>query len=576
MAFGFNCLELDGVTPQNIAGNSTPAFLREIPGGCRCFFQARATGDVAPYVSTSSTRAATSAGLAAATSEFFGVDFLENAPGPAPTVTLNAAGEIAQLAPLPASLLAAGVVAAVRVTYSGGAYVDVQGTLASVTAALAAGGSSSGIVGPLATVYVEPPAPAGRGNDATGVRGDAARPFATLTGALAVMQSGDTISLAAGSYAPPSGPIPAPLTSGAIVAPSGPGSTVIDGTGTGLACLDFSSSAARVQWGLEGFRLNNTGGVALRADGSAAPAGQFFQNGALSLDLVVLEAGSVELRYLGTLAAVRVILVTPDTVKVDTCDTVFFLQLLAFGGGPLLISADCDDPLNPAGPGTQLGPARFAGDCVLAAGTIVCEGQGGVYAAPGSQLPAVTANALTVSVGGFVSSWTMLGALSSLDLAGAGSKMPDAQNFIDLRGATIAGSCALACGPGATSTVRVEAGGASFGGSVSIGEACLANLRTASFSGGILASLTTPGSSGRVIPPTFAVTPELVVAPPGVSSFALPFRLDAPSYAVALDYSAAGDGPGAVVIRGTTSFDVESLSNTPTGTVAAIVSYYGA
>lgn len=589
MAFGFVCFELDGTTQQNIAAMGTPAFVRELPpdlapsGGSRCWFQAVAPG-VAPYASTVLLRPVLVAGLAGASPDFLPVNFSENASAPAPTITVNAAGEIAQLAPLPASLLAPGVVAAVRVTFTGGVYCDVQGTIVSVAAALAAGGGGTvGIVGPLATVYVEPPAPLGRGSDVTGQRGDASRPFATLTGAFGAMQSGDTMVLASGTYAPPAGPVPAALTDGVIRAASGATSTIIDAQGTGLPGLDFGG-ASRGLWRLEGFHIaQDPGARALSADGSAAPAGTYFVNGSLACSNVVITGGDVFVKYAGTFVGAFTVGVSGGLWRFETCGTVFFASGQFLGGESMEIATDNDDPLSPTLGASQLGPVRFDGACVFVGGSgnaISCSLQGGVYAAPGSVMPQINGIGLTKATAGpgWFSQLTVLGSCESIDFTNIGA-FPDVQGVFDLRGANVNGQCNIAQTPGAVNTLQVAAGGAVFGSSVSIGEGCRADVRTSSFAGGILAQLSTAGSNGRVLPPTFATFPELVQVPPLVSSFALPFRLDSLDYAIALDYDSPGDAPGFAPAAGrtTTSFDVLSSTPAPSaGTVRAIVSFYGA
>lgn len=583
MAFGFVCFELDGTTQQNIAAMGTPAFVRELPpdlapsGGSRCWFQAVAPG-VAPYASTILLRPALVAGLVGASPDFLPVNLFENASAPAPTITVNAAGEIAQLSPLDASQLAPGVVAATRITFTGGVYCDVQGTIVAVAAALAAGGGgSAGIVGPLASVYVEPATPLGRGSDVTGTRGDASRPFATLTAAFAAMQSGDTMVLASGTYAPPAGPIPATLTDGVIL---GATSTIIDAQGTGLVGLDFGG-ASRGLWRLEGFRIaQDPGALALSADGSAAPAGTFFVNGSLALSNVVITGGDVLVKYAGTFVGAFTVGVSGGLWKLNTCGTVFFVSGQFLGGESMEVDTDNDDPLSPTLGASQLGPVRFDGGCVYPAGTITCANQGGVYSAPGSILPQVTGSGLSKATAGpgWFSSVTILGSCELIDFSNVGA-FPDVQGVFDLGGANVNGQCNIAQTPGAVNTLQIAAGGAVFGSSVSIGEGCRADMRTASFAGGILAQLSTAGSNGRVLPPTFATLPELVQVPPLPSSFSLPFRLDSTDYAVALDYDGPGDAPGHVptASRTTTSFDVISSTAFPSGnSVRCIVSFYGA
>lgn len=580
MAFGFVCFELDGTTQQNIAAIGTPAFVRELPpdlapsGGSRCWFQAVAPG-VAPYASTTLSRAVLSAGLAGASPDFLPVDFLENASAPAPTITVNGAGEIAQLAPLPASLLAPGVAAAVRVTFTGGVYCDVQGTIASVAAALSAGGAgSAGVVGPLATVYVEPPTPLGRGNDLTGVRGDASRPFATLTAAFGAMQNGDTMVIAPGSYAPPAGPIPAALLQGVIRASSGASATVIDAQGSGVPALNFDG-APRELWRVEGVRLaQDPGALALSADGTGQPAGSYFTNGSLALSNVVITGGDVLARYVGTLVGAFTVGVSGGLWKLNTCNTVFFASAQFLAGESMEIETDNDDPLSPTLGATQLGPVRFDGGCVFPAGTITCVKQGGVYAAPGSVLPQVTGSGLSKAIAGpgFFSQVSIFGICELVNFSALGA-FPDVQGVIDLSGAQVDGVSVIAQTPGAVNTLRVAAGGAQFGALLTIGEGCLADLRTASFAPGILAGLATAGSNGRVIPPTFAMDPQPIASP---TPFAFPFRVDSTDYAVAVDIDDGNAGVCATTNRTNIGFQVQPQAAPPGALMRAVVSFYGA
>lgn len=83
-------------------------------------------------------------------------------------------------------------------TQTDGPYLEVVGTMAATAALLAASGGGS-IVGPGNVVYLSP-STAG-GNDATGQRGNAARPFATWNAALAAMLDGDQLRVGPGFYA---------------------------------------------------------------------------------------------------------------------------------------------------------------------------------------------------------------------------------------------------------------------------------------------------------------------------------------------------------------------------------------
>lgn len=574
MSFGFTCPDLNGQN-QNISAFGTPAFVVELGTGSRVWFQGVAPG-VAPYASSTITRAAMVAGLAGAGADFTPIDFLDlNGT----TITINGDGEIASITALAPPLLPPALPAACRIVYSSGVYCDVQGTVAAVSAAISAGGGgAAAVVGPLSTVYLEPPSPNGRGNDATGQRGNAARPFATMDAAIAAMLNGDTLEIASGTYAAPSAQIPALLVDAVWRSSSGATSVVIDAQGTGAPAIDLGG-ATRQLWRLEGIRIaQDPGQLAISADGSAATPGTYFANGSLALSNVVVMGGDVLARYVGTLVGAFTVAVSGGTWTLDTCGTVFFTSAQFVGGETMAIAVDNDDPLSPTGGASQIPPVRFDSACVFPSGTITCSGQGGLYAAPGSVLPQITGSVLTQSIAGpgWFSQVTILGACELVNFA-AGGAFPDVQGTIDLTGAIIDGVSAIAQTPGAVNTLRVAAGGTVFGDVITIGEGCLADMRTASFAPGILAGLVTAGTNGRVIPPTFATFPELVQVPPLVSSFSLPFRLDSTDYAVALDYDAPGDAPGHVPIRTTTSFDVLSSTPAPSaGTVRAIVTYYGA
>ena len=574
MPFGFNCPDLNGQT-QNISAFGTPAFVVALsPSGSRVFFQGATLPGVPQYASSTITRAAMVAGLVGAGEDFTPIDFL-NLDGA--TITINGDGEIASITPLPASLLPPAVPAACRIAYSSGAYCDVQGTVAAVEAAISAGGGggAAGVVGPLATVYVEPSAPTGRGNDATGQRGNAARPFATLTAALAAMQSGDTLELAAGVYLPPAGPVPAALLQGAIVAPSGAARTVILGTGSGLPCLDFGGTA-RDLWTIRGVRLeNDPGALCLSADGTGAPAGSFFVNGSLALQEVVFINGDALFRYVGTLVLGFAIAPTPGTWTIDTCNTVLFLGAELFGGISLEAFADNDDPLSPAGVGNELGPLRFDGSSLMPGGTITLHEQAGIYAAPGSVLSQVTALGLTRSVAGpppfgFFSQVTILGSVQLIDFGNVGA-FPDVQGLVDLTGCVCSGNVTISQTPGATTTLQVAAGGASFGGIVTIGEGTRANLRTASFSGGVLASIVTGGSSGRVIPPTFALFPAAAALP--VTAFPFGFRLDGIDYVITTEITNPAAGPVATTLKTQIGFELTPAA--AAGELGPVLTYWG-
>lgn len=464
-------------------------------------------------------------------------------------------------------------VAAFQKMSGGLAQINPDGNLLALLLAVGAipSGGGGGIVGPLSTVYVEPPTPTGRGDDATGERGNAAKPFATLDAAFAAMQNGDTLALAAGTYAPPTNPIPTTLLSAVIRCPSGAGATVIDGTGTTRPCLDFGGGA-RELWNVYGLRLqHDPGQLCLSADGSAAAKGQFFGNGALALAGVVIIGGDVLTRYVASLVGPLMTMPTGGTWQIDTCGSVLFNGCTLIDVA-MEVTTDNDDPLSPASSGPNP-PVRFDGATVFPTGTITLGEQGGVYSAPGSVLPQVTGSGLTKSLMGFFSQVSLFGTVSLIDFSNLGA-LPDIQGVVDLTGVRCTGQCNIEQAAGSLNTAGVAAAGAFFGSFVVAGEQTRWNLQNASFPSGILNQLTTTGS-GIVIPPAFCMPPQPVVSTPATTDFVFPFACIANEYVVALDYDAAGNGLGSVTTRTPGGFSVDTGVSVPTGNVRCAVSYYG-
>lgn len=106
------------------------------------------------------------------------------------------------------------------------------------------GGGASDIVGPANVVYVESPP---KGNDATGQRGNAALPFATVAAAMAVMQDGDQMRIAPGFYLCENISPPVGVTRLSIVG-SGRGTTGLACSlgGGGNTCLTFGDTISSV------------------------------------------------------------------------------------------------------------------------------------------------------------------------------------------------------------------------------------------------------------------------------------------------------------------------------------------
>lgn len=163
------------------------------------------------------------------------------------------------------------------------AYVDGVGlytchdpTAGAAVWALVSGSSGGGIVGPANAVYLEP---APKGNDATGQRGNAAQPFATLAGAVAAMINGDQLRVAPGFYiVPATVTMPNDFTMfayGAIFAYTGVagGSIFARGNANGGFYIAGASFDASSDPSDNVYFIDGTGG----GGGTLNDGGQFFQ-----------------------------------------------------------------------------------------------------------------------------------------------------------------------------------------------------------------------------------------------------------------------------------------------------------
>jgi hypothetical protein len=481
---------------------------------------------------------------------------------------LLAGGTIYVNPDLVASLLDAG-------TTPVGTFVDIQGdapsrvTVAGTPAAIAAllgAGSTGGVVGPLSTVYVEPPSPAGRGNDATGERGNAARPFATLQAALTAASDGDTIALSSGTYAPPTGPVKAALQTLNIIG-TGASTCVIESTSAPLPCLDVGGTARNL-FMVRGLRMQNTaGGFAFAADGSGAAVGTFF-NSALALAECTIAQGDLVVKYAGTLVAELVVYVGSGTCKLESIGTKILDNIIA-PACAWQITDDNDDPLAPTAGGTvQLGIAQVFACELLGAITLDMQARMAADRATTLGVVSIAGSAAVAGPGWVPSPQAFLGSVAGV----IANPMPDATQTIDVSGARITGPSNIVAPPGAVNTITLNASGAVFeaGATLALQEQVLANLRTASFVGGILGNVSTGGTNARVIPPTFSM-PALPAAIP--TAFAFGFKVAGVSYDVAIDTDTPGAAPAATTLRNNLGCEV-----TPTaavGTIAIVVNYFG-
>lgn len=140
------------------------------------------------------------------------------------------------------------------------------------------------IVGPSNAVYVDI-----AGNDATGTRGNAAKPFLTIKAALAVMLSGDELLISPGTF--DTGTAALPVRANLTIRGSGElsgGTILTSASGTDVLTLDPANRSVLI----EDLRLLAVGtGRALVGGGGAGAAGSFLLNG-LKLENVDIVVGT--------------------------------------------------------------------------------------------------------------------------------------------------------------------------------------------------------------------------------------------------------------------------------------------
>ena len=574
----------DGVTPVDVNADGVPAFIRELSaaevppsGGSRCYYAVApgAGGAQPPYQVVSDTRANVRASLLVASpTEFAPVDFPENAAAPAPVVTVNAGATTASLVQLDASQLAPGVAAACRLTYNGGAYVDVQGTRAAVSAALAAvSPAPSGIVGPEFVAYVDVNGTAG------GVVGNAAKPFATIAQAFAALAlavptstTPCKVSVGPGVFTGDVGAIPVGLRRVAIEG-AGPQLTTIQTLTLGSDLFDLGVGVARDAFGASLFTALAPGGRLCRYDGGAQLlTGDAFGNGALALGFTGV-AGLIDVKRLGTFVLPGLATLfgglNVETVGQWLC----FRPMLA--NGTINFTQDWDDANRP--PALDLS-ATWLG---VLASDVNLEKQAYIEG-EGCNIDGMltTATGLTVSsagtgnkIGGF-----QLGNSIVRDCDFGSVPLKQFPDF--------AGGGARAGLPGGrvrdNLLVRVQAP-AAHAISVDLTDVTFEQLAPVIGAGvhadgrGVVsrdpsgALFFTPDASGDVIPPTFATA---WVAVAGFSQIVpLPFRLRSAQYRVAVDCDDATTLPLAVVTR--TANDFEVVVSIVAGNVAGTVTWAG-
>ncbi len=371
-------------------------------------------------------------------------------------------------------------------------------------------------VGNVSTIYVDQPAPNGRGNNATGVRGNEALPFSTLDAALAVMQSGDTIALISGTFAPPSAPVPNTIESGSLVSMGDARTVRIDATGTGLPCFDLSLTAAgfkRTTWlvAVGGPTLSwvaDVGAPAIKADGSLAAVGAYFSD-ALSIGGVL--GGAIEVKYAQTVILAPQPVISPDAWVLFNCGQVICVgdgaSLWIGGPAALDYTYDAADPLTPPASGPLGGAIAFFGSISWFAGTLKLVRQASLFVGTGVVLPDVISVVPDVGPGpAFQRTSITINARAQIGSFGAGAAFnivdsPDGVPQFSLAGVEIVGASEFAVAGAAANRVGVELGGAVIHKVVTLGKGVDGSARGAACLGGGPANGLATSGTGTLIPP---------------------------------------------------------------------------
>ena len=452
---------------------------------------------------------------------------------------------------------------------------------------LAPASSIAGLaVGPLTAIYVEAPAPLGRGNDATAERGNAALPCATLDKAIALavaaLPAPSSFVLGPGTYAPPSAPIPDALEYGVLTVGEGANASnvIIDARGTGRPCWDLSIALAggkRSVWtvgisagGVPTMRFQqDAGSTAFLADGTNANAGDFFQNGALSFGCV-LEGGKMTTKYVGTLILANLQSFGSDLWLFSQGGQVICEgEALIVGGNACEVFYDAADPKVPAGGPPFGGAISFTGKWLWPAGSITLREQASINVSPGNVLPDLFTSEISigpapgfartsiVAFGGAV--FNSVQADMSLNLGG----FPRCE----LRGCELLAP-SLIRGLGAGLRIAPNLDGAIVRQTIEFAHGMDGSCRGATFDLGAQLGIVT-SFDGTVIPPD-GVAMGPVNALPGTTPLALPWRIGGKPFLVVP--VSDNPGTGAIAVNNYTATSVDLVPAVAVGNLGGILS----
>ncbi len=420
-----------------------------------------------------------------------------------------------------------------------------------VFASIGSSTGASSIVGPSNVLYVDV-----AGVDATGTRGNAARPFLTVQAATAQAQTGDQVRIGPGSFAiATSITQPAGITGVSWAGSGAPSislavsaSTTLAGA-AGVAVFDLGAALGLTSASISGMLITSTGGGrCIRADGSLYAANGFLGFGLFIHDVSLTDSGgaALDFKYARTVYGRHIrgngttSIVTSGTVSFDMCDM--------GTAGAMLCSYDGTDVLRTTSQlqVTVRGGSRY--------GAITLTGQGRFFADATVSATSITGNLMTVA-GGFFPAVQFAGTVGTIDFQSTAAKMlPDTATALtfDFTGCVLSGASALfevtapasaqivnmtgVTGNAAAQTIRANAG-----------------IALTARGNAFRAPTYVTAGTGTINPGQLNLAPVAVAAP---TVFAFGFTVPVATYVVNPMSDTAASVPTAVTARSTTGFSV--------------------
>lgn len=407
------------------------------------------------------------------------------------------------------------------------------------------GGGSSGTVGPSNVVYVDI-----AGDDGTGARGDASKPFLTPTAAIAAMTTNlDQMRLGPGLFVIAATLSPPAAVDRFSVVGSGKGITTI-GAGNGIDIFTLNGTMDGVT--IADITLTpKAGGSALIADGSTALGG-FFQSLPLVMRNVEI-SGNLSMLYVGYFEFFDCDMQDAgNTWTIDTCSQGVIEDCEIAANVDILW--DDDDAVKPS-----VSPAAIEIRSSSLTNTLDLSQQGSVVVDSETFVNTFRGTGLTQAVTAYLSKIHMFGRYVDCDFGSAGRELPDTVNSMDVRfdGSVARGTHTIAVGGAAANFQSPTYHGATIV-SIDVGDGIRAQMRAAAVTGSLATQIVTSGT-GEVYPPPFSFGPIGYPAA-GPQVVPLPFKLTASAapYQVSVDYDKVPTTSFCVHTRTQTAFTVDT------------------